>query len=196
MAARPQLRRAVLGLAGLLVLAGCSATSKGSGTSFVAGDGTVTTVAASSRGEPVTLSGTTLAGNQLDVATLRGEPVVLNVWGSWCAPCRKEAPGLVAAAHRLAGSAHVVGINVRDSDAQAKAYERTFSVTYPSLVDPDGQLLLALRGAVSPSSIPSTVVLDDRGRIAARVSGPVDTSTLVGLVQDVSSGVVPKAAGR
>jgi thiol-disulfide isomerase/thioredoxin len=168
-----------------LTLSACTAGAAASGdTSFVAGSGAVTIVPAGERAEPVALSGTTLAGDSLDLATLRGRPVVVNVWGSWCGPCIKEAPELQAAYTRLADRVSFVGINTRDNGAAARAFERTHGITYPSLVD-EGEQLLALRGAVPPAAIPSTLVIDGQGRIAARVSGPVTQTTLVGLVEDV-----------
>jgi thiol-disulfide isomerase/thioredoxin len=174
--------------ASIALVAACSSTSQeGSGTSYVAGDGTVTLVPADRRGAPVAVSGSTLEGTPIDVGTMRGKPVVLNVWGSWCPPCRKEAPGLEAAYATLKDrGVSFVGINTREDDvAQALAFQKTFRVTYPSVVDDGGRVLLSLHGAVAPSAIPTTLVLDQRGRIAARVSGAVDTTTLVGLVDDV-----------
>jgi thiol-disulfide isomerase/thioredoxin len=184
-----------LGAASLVVvfaLAGCTGEGgnasglRGDGTSFVSGDGVKTMVPVARRQEPVELTATTLEGDRLDIATLRGKPVVLNVWGSWCPPCRKEAPALQAAAAQLRGKASFVGINTRDSEAGAQAYERRFKVSYPSLVD-KGTLLLALRGAVSPQDIPSTLVLDRQGRVAARFSGPVTMLTVTGMVADVAA---------
>lgn len=166
-------------------VAGCSG-SGGSGQSSADGDGVRTTVPVGQRKEPVELAGTTLTGERLDLATLRGKPVVLNIWGSWCGPCRKEAPDLQAAATELADEAAFVGIATRDDQASALAYERSFKVTYPSLFD-RGDLLLALRGAVSAQSPPVTLVLDAQGRIAARFVGPVTRLTLVGMVEDVTT---------
>jgi len=187
---RPLSLMAVLAAAGLAAagLAACSAApSQPAGTSFVAGDGVVTLVAPQDRQSPVAVSGATLEGSRLDLTTLRGAPVVLNVWGSWCAPCRREAPTLEAAKQKLEPQGvRFVGVDTREDDAaQALAFQRRYGISYPSLVD-DGGLLLALRGAVPPSSIPSTLVLDAQGRIAARISGPVPSvTTLVDLVADV-----------
>jgi thiol-disulfide isomerase/thioredoxin len=172
------------------LLTGCSggsgSGSGGTGSGYVAGDGTVTVVKAKDRRQPVTLSGKTVDGTPLDVTSYRGHPVVVNVWGSWCGPCRKEAPALQAAHVQLTGSGVVfLGIDTRDDDpAQAKAFESAFRITYPSIVDEGGTVLLGLRGVVAPSAVPTTLVIDEQGRVAARVSGPVDTTTLVGLVHD------------
>jgi len=183
-------RVAGLTAAALLGVAGCSSSgSAPSGSSFPVGDGVVTMIAPQQRQEPVAMAGTTLAGERLDLASLRGRTVVLNVWGSWCPPCRQEATTLESAYQRLSGrGVAFVGVDTRDDTAQAKAYQDRYGITYPSLVDTGG-LMLALRGAVAPSSIPSTLVIDPQGRVAARVSGPVtSTDTLVDMVDDVISG--------
>ena len=174
-------------LLAVTMLAGCGGGG-GTGSSTAKDGGVVTMVPADERKEPIELSGTTLTGDRLDVATLRGKPVVLNVWGSWCPPCRKEAPDLQAAATELGDKAAFVGIATRDDEANALAYERRFKITYPSLFD-KGDLLLSLRGAVSSQSPPVTLILDEKGRIAARFIGPVNRRTLVGAVADVTAGV-------
>ncbi|HET9654189.1 MAG TPA: TlpA disulfide reductase family protein [Kineosporiaceae bacterium] len=196
-AARPAAGTAVLA-AGLLLaaggLAGCGGGSggsdKGSGTSYVAGDGTVTIVAAKDRRQPVALSGKSIEGDLVDVAGFRGHPVVVNVWGSWCAPCRKEAPELQKAYTQLkAQGVAFIGIDTRDDDlAQARAFQTNFGITYPSIVDDGGAVLLGLRGVVAPTAVPTTLVLDEQGRVAARVSGGVNATTLIGLVHDAGAG--------
>jgi thiol-disulfide isomerase/thioredoxin len=172
-------------------LVACSgSTSGGTGTNYVAGDGTITLVPPARRQQPIDLRGSTLEGTPFDLASLRGKTVVLNVWGSWCPPCRKEAPDLQAASVALKPkNVEFIGINVRDPDpAQSVAFEKTFGVTYPSVVDGGGELLLALRGAVAPQAIPSTLVLDAQGRIAARISSSTTKVTLMDLVDDVIAG--------
>lgn len=187
-------RRAVLGVLGLTaalttgLLAGCGGSSTGgSGTNYVAGDGTITLVPVQKRQAPVQLRGTTLEGTPVDVSTMRGKVVVLNVWGSWCPPCRKEAPDLQAASVQLKPKGvEFLGINSGEQDkAQALAFQETFDVTYPSIADERGNALLALRGAVAPNAVPTTLVLDQQGRIAARISSATTKATLVALVDDV-----------
>jgi len=150
----------------------------------------ITTLPASQREQPGEVSGEGIDGRPLSLSDFAGQVVVVNVWGSWCAPCRAEAPGLVAAAEQLADDdVAFLGINSRDlNQAAARAFVRRFHVPYPSIYDQGGQTLLAFRGTLSANSIPSTVVIDARGRVAARVLGEVSTSTLVGLVEDVSAG--------
>lgn len=162
---------------------------------FVGGDGTVAVVAPDKRKSAPVLTGTTLTGKKLTVGGTADahRVVVLNVWGSWCAPCRKEADDLQQAYERLRkkpppGVAGVdfVGINTRDEDpSPARAFVRSHHVTYPSLYDPDGKLLLGFAGTLPPTAIPSTLIIDPQGRVAARVIGATTTTTLVELVDQV-----------
>lgn len=126
-----------------------------------------------------------LDGRRFDQSDLIGTVSVVNVWGSWCGPCRTEAPDLVRVARRLGDRVNFLGINVRDNPASAQAFERSFEIPYPS-VHPDdaGTAILAFDGALTAAAVPSTVVLDEQGRVAARVVGPVDAATLRGLVLD------------
>lgn len=138
------------------------------------------------------VQGTTLQGAHLSLSDLSGHVLVLNVWASWCGPCRGEAPILSkVAAQTAAAGVRFVGIDTRDTNANANAFERSFGITYPSLVDTNGQLLLAFRGLMPLSGIPMTLVVDKSGGIAARVVGPVDYPTLRGLVADTLIGRSP-----
>jgi thiol-disulfide isomerase/thioredoxin len=129
-----------------------------------------------------------LDGSTFDQRDLVGRVSVVNVWGSWCGPCRTEAPDLARVARQLGDRARFLGINVRDNPAAAQAFERSFDIPYPS-VHPDdaGTAILSFGGALTAAAIPSTVVLDEEARIAARVVGPVDAATLRALVLDVAA---------
>lgn len=127
-----------------------------------------------------------LDGATLDSDDLRGRVTVFNVWGSWCGPCRAEAPELIAAADELGKRVQFYGINVRDSPDAARAFERAFGITYPSVhPDESASTILAFRGVLTAAAVPSTIVVDPDGAVAARVVGQVDTATLLGLVEDV-----------
>ncbi len=121
----------------------------------------------------------------LDLADLRGHVVVLNVWGSWCAPCRAEAPDLAAISKETESrGVRFVGIDVRDNPAAARAFARSYGITYPSFDDQNGLVLAQFTGIIPVSAVPSTLVVDKSGVIRARVVGQVDGSTLRGLIQD------------
>lgn len=187
-------RLLVPALVAALLTAGCTAAGApseqaraGDSRNFVAGDGSVLQVAPGERGEPVELAGGTADGGPVDVTDWRGEVVVVNVWYAACAPCRAEAPDLVETAAGYADAGvRFLGVNTRDDAAGALAFERTYDVPYPSILDArDGSALLALAGQVPPQAVPTTLVLDAEGRVAARVLGRVEASTLQGLLDDV-----------
>lgn len=132
------------------------------------------------------LAGATLDGDWLDLADLSGHVVVVNVWGSWCVPCRAEAPDLARVARETADrGVRFVGIDTRDTLDAAMAFVRNFNIPYPSIVDQDSQKLLAFSGIIPISAVPSTIVIDAQGQIAAKVVGRVEYATLRGLVDDV-----------
>ncbi|NXY95159.1 TlpA family protein disulfide reductase, partial [Streptomyces sp. BR123] len=127
------------------------------------------------------LAGEDLDGNRVGLAELRGHVVVLNVWGSWCGPCRAEADDLERLSRRTrAGGVRFLGINTRDRDrAAARSFVRAHDVTFPSLHDPEGELLLRFPPAVlDPQAVPSTLVIDRQGRIAAGIGGAVTDEQL------------------
>lgn len=178
---------ACLVLAALLIV-GCGSGPTGT-EGFVAGDGTLTVLPADQRPAAPALEGTTLAGGTWRSDSATGKVVVYNVWGSWCAPCRAEAPALVAASRRTTDRAVFVGVNTRDLDKAApQAFVRAFGVPYVNLYDPDGALLLKFSGQLPASAIPSTLLVDPEGRVAARIIGEVTETTLVDVIEDLAAG--------
>ncbi|HIT75255.1 MAG TPA: TlpA family protein disulfide reductase [Candidatus Avipropionibacterium avicola] len=184
--------RTALAAALAVVLAVCAACSGDrdtpAGSGLVAGEPGLTRIAVADRTPAPVASGTDLDGKPLASDDFGDKVVVLNVWGSWCAPCRKEAPALVEAQQQTADVAQFVGINTRDLDTgPAQAFVRAFELNYPSIFDPSGAELLKFE-ELPPGAIPSTLVIDAEGRIAARIIGTTTTATLVGLVRDVAAG--------
>lgn len=134
---------------------------------------------------PVTLAGVRLpcftGGAQVDLAAVRG-PAVLNLWGSWCAPCRRELPAFQRLAGRAGDRVHVVGVVTRDDREAARSLAADLGLTFPTLYDPDERLL---RGLGRGSVLPVTVLLDAAGRVRhVDASGSLDDTALAALVED------------
>jgi thiol-disulfide isomerase/thioredoxin len=179
----------------VLALTGCAsqnddlAANFGDGTTenYISGSGTVTEIARDDRGEPVEFTSETDTGDAVSRSDYDGDVVVLNFWYAGCPPCRAEAPDLEQVHDDYADQGvRFLGVNVRDQAATSQAFARTFDVGYPSVVDTnDGAVQLALAGTIAPNSVPTTIVLDRQGRIAARILGGLDgPSILDTLVSD------------
>jgi peroxiredoxin len=112
------------------------------------------------------ISGTTLTGGHLDTRSWRGHVIVVNFWGSWCVPCREEAPVLARAARdtQVLG-VWFLGIDIREDPYAALAFQQHYSIPYPSISDPDN-LIAALFGTAAPQATPSTYIIDASGRIS------------------------------
>lgn len=171
------LRAAPVAALALLLLSGCAKGTDQGG--VINGGGVITEVKAADRRPVGAVAGDSLEGKKLDLAAYRGKVVVVNLWWSACPPCRLEAPDLAAAARKLMPHGVVfLGIDTRDgARSMGQAYQDHFKVPYPSIFDPDGETLLAFRGILSPNAIPSTVIIDKQGRIAASVLGGLDSNT-------------------
>jgi len=165
----------------LATLAGCTADplaeqyASGSTQNYISGDGSVTTIAFADRGEPVAFDGVTGDGETVSSDDYAGEVLVLNFWYAACPPCRVEAPDLEKLHVSLEGEgASFLGVNVRDQADTARTFEAETGVSYPSVIDAnDGNLMLAFAGTVAPNAVPTTLVIDKQGRVAARILGQV-----------------------
>ena len=188
--------RIAAALAATLILVSCARTGADEQTRSAGQVGyptvprNLTRIPPDQRKELPTVSGPSLGSNQtISSQDYRGKVVVINVWGSWCPPCRKEAPDLQAASLETKDVAQFVGITSKDYDpAPAEAFVRSFKITYPSIYDPTGKVLLAFAGELPPSAIPSTMIIDRQGRLAVRVLSEVSKITLVDMINDVANG--------
>ncbi|WP_210480199.1 TlpA disulfide reductase family protein [Naasia sp. SYSU D00948] len=180
-------------------LAGCGSDPlaeqyrEGSGKEYIAGDGTVETYAAGQREAPRAFSGETEQGGSISSAELAGTVTVLNFWYASCPPCRAEAPDLQALAEQFEpDGVRFVGVNTRDEAGTASAFAETFGITYPSILDyRDAAVQLAFSEAIPPNAVPTTLVLDHEGRIAARILGQV---TEPGILKAIISDTVAETA--
>lgn len=178
------------------VLAGCSSedttlskqANSGDNKGYIAGDGSVTEYAQAERGQPVNFTGELFDGTGVSAESLRGKPVLLNFWYAGCAPCRAEAKDLQKTYEDVKGKMGFYGVNVRDEKSTAEAFERSFKITYPSFKDASGKVLLSLSQYVPAQAVPTTVILDAQGRVAARILGQANPSILKTLVETAMKG--------
>ena len=182
---------ALSALAATLVLGGCSTDPladqfrNGDNKQYIAGDGSVTEFQnPATRLKGKVWAGYSETGVPIIDRDLLGNVVVLNFWYAGCAPCRAEAPALQGIKEKYASQKLIVlGVNVRDSADTAKAFNRSFKLNYPSVIDANsGNVLLAFTGIVTPQAVPTTLVLDKHGRVSARILGRFDPATLRALV--------------
>ncbi|MFJ8143001.1 TlpA family protein disulfide reductase [Streptomyces sp. NPDC096013] len=179
---------------GSLSLSACGSGKSGGGgqTNYVMSTDGIARVAKAERKTAGLIKGETLEGKNLDVADFKGKVVVINVWGSWCPPCRAEAPYLNKVAKEMkTKGVQFVGINTRDSGkSQPKAFEDEYNISYPSLYDPTGKVLLSgfPKGTVSLQGLPATIILDQNGKIAAREFGGLDDTKLRKMIDPVVKG--------
>ncbi|MFM7859870.1 MAG: TlpA family protein disulfide reductase [Candidatus Nanopelagicaceae bacterium] len=163
-----------------IMLVGCGGGQQVATKSYVAGNGTVTFIDQNERKLGPVLTGRTLDGDNYQLPN--GGIVVVNVWASWCAPCRAEAPTLAALAEKYKGVVFL-GVLTRDSEVAARAFEERFKIPYPTLVD--DSVLLGFRETLTANAIPTTLIMDKKGRVAARVSGQVTYSSLRDLIEKI-----------
>jgi thiol-disulfide isomerase/thioredoxin len=132
------------------------------------------------------ISGSTLTGGHLDIASWRGHTVVINFWGSWCVPCRREAPALARVARETSVlGVRFAGVDIREDSSAGLAFERGYRIPYPSISDP-ADAIAARFGATAPAATPSTYILDGRGRIAWAYFGATTYSQLELAVTEVA----------
>ena len=159
----------------------------GDNKNYIAGDGTVTEYAIDQRPRFEAWEGITESGFGLESSALEGKVVVMNWWYAACAPCRAEAPDLVALYDEFnPQGVEFVGVNVRDTAATALAFDRNFGIEFPSVMDANsGAVSLAFSGVVSPQAVPTTIVIDKEGKVASRILGRIDQGILRTLIETV-----------
>lgn len=175
----------------VLALVGCTSDPlaeqfrSGDNKNYIAGDGTVTEYSSSERPKPNSWNGETESGMQLSSDALLGNVSVINFWYAGCAPCRAEAPDLARLYKEFSPlGVNFVGVNVRDTAQTALAFDRRFGIEFPSVIDVQtGNVSLAFTGIVSPSAVPTTLVMNPEGEVTARILGRIEPTILEELIQ-------------
>jgi thiol-disulfide isomerase/thioredoxin len=173
-------------LAGALVVTLTQGNTKASGVSYVNGNSNEIVYAQGHRALAPDFTGTSLTGTPISLASYRGKVVVLNFWGSWCNPCRSEAPTLAVLDEQYgAKGVSFLGDDVGDTTANALAFTRSVGITYPSINDASYSVVQKF-GQVAPvNDTPTTVVIDRTGRIAGLVIGEVSYQAMTTILRDV-----------
>ncbi len=168
-----------------LVLSACIGGIEDTGDDgFISGSGEITFVDPGKRQPAPELSGIDLDGNEFSTADLRGKVLVVNLWGSWCPPCRKEAPALKQVADELADqNVQFVGLLAKDKASMAKAFNAKIGITYPTIDDTAGRNQAAFADSLPSMAIPTTWIIDANGKVAARAMTELSTATLHALVE-------------
>ena len=177
------MKKLAIALASVLLLTGCSngGASKAQ-ESFIAGSGAVTKIKAGNRIAAPAISGMTLSGKNFTFTP--GKVAVVNVWASWCSPCRAEEPTL-SALSRTFPDVQFIGILTRDNPVNAEAFARKRGTPYPTLID--DSILIGFSKSLPANAIPTTVVIDRQGKVAARISGAVTVASLTHLIDEVNA---------
>ena len=171
-------------------VSGCSdsasTASAGSETNFVAGDGSIEVVAVEKRVPAPDFTLKTLGGTDFTLSKQLGKIVVMNVWASWCAPCRAEAPTLQDVWEKSnQKKVQFVGLDTRDSDTAAQNFVDRYGITYPQAIDTQAQVQLLFRDTLPAQAIPSTLIVDAKGNVAARILGATTEAALRSVIDDV-----------
>jgi thiol-disulfide isomerase/thioredoxin len=177
------MKKTALIIALAFALAGCGGGGTSSAEeSFVSGDGATSFIKISDRKIAPAITGLTLNGTTYTYT--KDKIAVINVWASWCSPCRAEAPTLVALSKKYE-NVSFIGILTRDNPANAEAFARRFNLTYPTIID--DSILIGFKGSLPANAIPTTVILDKNGKVAARISGVVTVASLTQLIEKISA---------
>jgi peroxiredoxin len=178
--------RIAAALIAVLALSGCASDSLAKdygngGANYTDGSGVPVQIPADTRTKAIDFTGTTVDGKTFTASESRGPVTVVNFWYANCAPCRAEAPFLQGLYEKYqTDGVKFIGVNIFDQPAGALSFEKTYKITYPSVMDVDsGAARVAFAGAVAPTATPTTFVLDAKGRIAARIVGQLESKSIL-----------------
>lgn len=177
---RKLLSQFVIALVAVTSLTACGGGSSTAEESFIEGSGAITKIAVKDRKAAPALSGLTLTGKTFIFNP--GQVAVVNVWASWCSPCRAEIPTLIELSRQYP-EVQFMGILTRDNPVNAEAFARRLAMPYPTFID--DSLLIGFKATLPANAIPSTVLIDKSGNVAARISGEVTLTSLSKLIRNL-----------
>ena len=172
----------------VVLVAGCGGpATNGTKGGYVSASGNkVVQIAPADRKKAPVISGKDLEGKPISTADWAGKTIVINLWGSWCPPCRKESPALDAVARATkAKGVEFLGLAVREDAETTLAFDRKHDISYPSISDTSGAQVLGFAKSLPSAAIPTTWIIDSKGRVAARILDVATEATLTGLIEDV-----------
>jgi peroxiredoxin len=173
-------------LVAALVVTLTQGSSKASGVTYIGGNNNQMMYAAGHRAVAPDFTATSLTGTPIRLASYRGKVVVLNFWGSWCPPCRAEAPTLAVLAEQYRSQGvSFLGDDVGDTTANALAFIHDIGMTYPSVNDPNYAVVQDFSRVAAVSDTPTTVVIDRTGHIAGLLIGEVSYQSMTTILHDV-----------
>jgi thiol-disulfide isomerase/thioredoxin len=179
---------AVVLLGGALAVTLTQGSGQASGVTYVDGDNNQIVYAAGHRPLAPDFTATSLTGSAIKLASYRGKVVVLNFWGSWCAPCRAEGPTLAVLSEQYRSrGVTFLGDDVGDTTANALAFTHDIGITYPSVNDPGYSVVQDFSRVVSLSYTPTTVVIDPTGHIAGLVIGGISYQAMTTILHDAAA---------
>jgi thiol-disulfide isomerase/thioredoxin len=174
-------------LVGALTVTLTTGSGAQAGVSYIDGNPAQRVYAPGDRPLAPDVTGTSLTGTPIKLSSYRGKIVVLNFWGSWCPPCRNEAPTLAVLAEQYGRrGVAFLGDDVADTPTNALAFLHSVGISYPSINDPGYAVVQAFSQVVPVNDTPTTVVIDRTGRIAGMVLGTVSYSSMVTLLNDAA----------
>lgn len=177
-----RLSHMAISIVALLTLTACGGGSSTAEESFIEGSGAITKIEVNARKAAPALSGMTLSGKTFIFNP--GKVAVVNVWASWCSPCRAEIPTLIELSRQYP-EVQFMGILTRDNLVNAEAFARRLAMPYPTFID--DSLLIGFKKTLPANAIPSTVLIDKNGNVAARISGEVTLTALSKLIRNLES---------
>ncbi|MCU1469432.1 MAG: alkyl hydroperoxide reductase [Glaciihabitans sp.] len=165
-----------------LLLAGCTETPDlGASTQgYISGSGVYKEILPADRKKPLSFTAKLDTGGTVSSAALLGKVHVLNFWYAGCVPCNSEASRLESSYNKYKSQVGFLGVNTYDQAPTSLTFEQTHGVTYPSAIDANtASVQFAFSSYIPPSAVPTTLVLDREGRVAARVTGEIESTDIL-----------------